>query len=76
MSECSWFYDIFISHFVTLFLIHSCAGGDHDILFLHNENPLLLEGCQSNGLCKLSMLLERLNRYLDVNCSEIFCSNS
>lgn len=55
---------------------YDCAGGDHDILFLHNENPLLIEGCQPNGLCKLSMLLERLNRYLDVNCSEIFCTNS
>ncbi|XP_037042905.1 multiple inositol polyphosphate phosphatase 1-like [Bradysia coprophila] len=55
---------------------YDCANGDHDILFMQNEKPLQLPGCQSNGLCKFSMILNRLSHYLDINCSEIFCTNN
>ncbi|XP_037029400.1 multiple inositol polyphosphate phosphatase 1-like [Bradysia coprophila] len=55
---------------------YDCPDGDSDVLFLHNEKPLSIDGCQSNGVCKLSMILERFSRYLDVNCAEIFCTNS
>ncbi|KAG4075107.1 hypothetical protein HA402_013502 [Bradysia odoriphaga] len=54
---------------------YDCPDADNDVLFLHNEKPLLIDGCQSNGLCKLAMILERFSRYLDVNCAESFCSN-
>ncbi|KAJ6642109.1 Multiple inositol polyphosphate phosphatase 1, partial [Pseudolycoriella hygida] len=33
---------------------YDCFDGDHDILFLYNEKPLRIAGCQSNGLCKMS----------------------
>lgn len=58
------------------YIFKSCADGDNDVIFLHNEKPLRIPGCQSNGLCKLSLILERFSRFLDVNCLEIFCSNS
>jgi len=55
---------------------YDCPDGDNDVLFLHNEKPLPLDGCQSNGLCKLSMILDRFSRYLDLNCAEVYCRNS
>ena len=53
----------------------SCDDEDHDVLFLHNEKPLLIPGCQPKGLCKLSFLLERYSRFLNANCPEIYCTN-
>lgn len=44
----------------------SCADGDNDILFLFNEKPLQIPGCDSNGVCKQSLILERFSRYLNV----------
>lgn len=57
------------------FFFLSCADGDNDVLFLFNEKPLQIAGCQSNGLCKQSLILQRFSRFLDGDCSELFCSN-
>ncbi|KAJ6632676.1 Multiple inositol polyphosphate phosphatase 1 [Pseudolycoriella hygida] len=43
---------------------YDCQGGDHDVLFLYNEHPLQIPGCQPNGLCKLSYILKKYNRFL------------
>ncbi|XP_037028749.1 multiple inositol polyphosphate phosphatase 1-like [Bradysia coprophila] len=53
---------------------YDCDDGDNDLLFLFNEKPLQIRGCDSNGVCKQSFILERLGRYLDVNCLEVFCT--
>jgi multiple inositol-polyphosphate phosphatase/2,3-bisphosphoglycerate 3-phosphatase len=55
---------------------YSCADGDDDLLFLFNERPLQLVGCQANGLCKQAFVVERFSRFLNGNCDEIYCSNS
>ncbi|XP_037052504.1 multiple inositol polyphosphate phosphatase 1-like [Bradysia coprophila] len=55
---------------------YDCANEDNDILFLLNENPLHIPGCEANGLCKQSLLLERFGRFLTANCMETFCTNS
>lgn len=54
----------------------SCADSDNDILFLLNERPLHIAGCNPNGLCKQSLLLERFGRYLGADCMETFCTNN
>ncbi|KAJ6621056.1 Multiple inositol polyphosphate phosphatase 1 [Pseudolycoriella hygida] len=50
-----------------------CDGGDNEILFLHNEKPLQIPGCQPNGVCKQSYVLQKYSRYLSVNCDVGFC---
>lgn len=52
-----------------------CADGDNDILFLWNEKPLQIHGCDANGLCKQSLILDRFSRYLNANCMEVYCTN-
>lgn len=52
----------------------SCGSDDNDVLFLFNERPLQVPGCQANGLCKLSFLMERFSRFVDSDCSNIFCT--
>ncbi|KAG4072653.1 hypothetical protein HA402_004742 [Bradysia odoriphaga] len=53
-----------------------CADGDNDLLFLLNERPVQIPGCDLNGVCKQSLIMQRLEKYLNGNCWEIFCSNS
>ncbi|KAJ6644593.1 Multiple inositol polyphosphate phosphatase 1 [Pseudolycoriella hygida] len=55
---------------------YDCEDGDNDVLFLHNEKPLQIPGCQPNGLCKQSFLLEKFSRFLDINCSNLYCTNA
>ncbi|XP_037051603.1 multiple inositol polyphosphate phosphatase 1-like [Bradysia coprophila] len=53
-----------------------CDGGDHDVIFLLNERPILVPGCdQQNGVCKLSFIVNRFQRFIDANCSTLFCSD-
>lgn len=59
-----------------IMLFFSCGEDDNDILFLHSEVPLQIPGCQSNGICKQSFLLERFSRFLNGNCAEMYCRNS
>jgi hypothetical protein len=54
---------------------NSCPGGDNEALFLYNEKPLAIPGCQSNGLCKVSYILQKYSRFLTANCPNTFCSN-
>ncbi|KAG4066637.1 hypothetical protein HA402_007273 [Bradysia odoriphaga] len=53
---------------------YDCADGDNEVLFLYNERPLEIPGCQSNGLCKVSYVLKKYNRYLTADCPNIFCT--
>lgn len=55
-------------------MFHSCVDGDHDVQFLHNEKPLQIAG--SNGVCKLSLILERFGRFLNATCMDVFCTNA
>ncbi|KAJ6648434.1 Multiple inositol polyphosphate phosphatase 1 [Pseudolycoriella hygida] len=52
-----------------------CDEGDNDLLFLYNEKPLLVPGCDSNGVCKQSLIFQRFSRYLNANCMEVYCTN-
>lgn len=56
-------------------LLNSCPNGDNDVLFLMNEQPLLIPGCQTNGLCKVNYIRARYSRFLGVNCGTLACSN-
>jgi len=55
---------------------YDCADGDNDILFLYNEKPLQLLGCETTGLCKQSLILQRFSRFHDADCMNIFCSDT
>jgi len=55
---------------------YDCVGDDDDLLFLFNERPLIIPGCQPNGLCKLQFIRERYSRFNNVNCAEVFCSSN
>lgn len=53
-----------------------CDDGDHDLIFLLNERPILVPGCdQQTGVCKLSVIVNRFERFIDANCETFFCSN-
>jgi len=55
---------------------YDCDDGDHDVLFYLNERPILVPGCdQQTGVCKVSFLVQRYQRFIDANCSTFFCSN-
>lgn len=55
---------------------YSCDDGDHDLVFLLNERPLLIPGCdQENAVCKLSVIVDRFQRFIDADCSTFFCSS-
>lgn len=59
-----------------LFHIFSCDGGDHDLIFLLNERPILVPGCdRQTGVCKLSVIINQFQRFIDADCSTLFCSN-
>jgi len=55
---------------------YDCPDGDNDVLFLFNERPLFIPGCQLNGLCKVNHILNRYQRLWNVNCAQTFCSNN
>ncbi|KAJ6634878.1 Multiple inositol polyphosphate phosphatase 1 [Pseudolycoriella hygida] len=55
---------------------YDCDSGDNDVLFLYNEKPLQIPGCESNGLCKQSFIMERFSRFLEADCREVYCTNS
>ncbi|KAJ6644488.1 Multiple inositol polyphosphate phosphatase 1 [Pseudolycoriella hygida] len=55
---------------------YDCADGDHDLVFLLNERPILVPGCDiQTGICKLSFILSRFQRFIGVNCEDLFCSS-
>jgi len=56
---------------------HDCDDGDHDLVFLLNERPILVPGCdQQSGVCKLSFILNRFERFIGANCETFFCSSN
>jgi len=55
---------------------YDCADGDNDVLFLYNEKPLQIPGCDANGVCKQSLILERFSRFLNADCMALYCTNS
>lgn len=59
---------------INFYFIYSCADGDNDVLFLYNEKPLVIPGCQSNGLCKVNYILAKYSRYLTANCASTYCT--
>lgn len=52
----------------------NCTSGDNEVLFLMNEKPLVIPGCQSNGLCKVSYILETYKRFIGADCELLSCS--
>lgn len=55
---------------------YNCPNGDNDVLFLMNEKPLVIPGCQANGLCKVNYIRQRYSRFLSANCAVLSCSNN
>jgi len=55
---------------------YDCPDGDHDVLFLFNERPLFIPGCQLNGLCKVNFILNRYQRLWNANCAQTYCSTN
>ncbi|KAJ6633028.1 Multiple inositol polyphosphate phosphatase 1, partial [Pseudolycoriella hygida] len=56
---------------------YDCADGDHDLVFLMNERPILVPGCDTQtGICKLSFILNRFQRFIGVNCADLYCSSN
>ncbi|CAO1438543.1 unnamed protein product [Diamesa hyperborea] len=55
---------------------YDCADGENEVAFYFNEKTLVIPGCQTNGLCKVSMILERYSRFLNANCANLFCSTN
>ncbi|KAJ6643214.1 Multiple inositol polyphosphate phosphatase 1 [Pseudolycoriella hygida] len=52
-----------------------CDDEDDDLIFLLNERPILVPGCdQQTGVCKVSTFVDRFRRFVDANCEEFFCS--
>lgn len=55
---------------------YDCDGtDDSDVLFMMNESPLVIPGCQTNGICKMSFIRARYQRLLRANCAHIQCSH-
>jgi hypothetical protein len=55
--------------------IFSCAGTDNDdVLFLHNERPLVIPGCLPTGVCKVRDIVARYSRFVNANCDVLRCS--
>lgn len=55
---------------------YSCDDGDHDLIFLLNERPILVPGCdQQTGACKLNFILTLFQRFVGANCESSFCSS-
>lgn len=58
-------------------VFRSSKDGDHDLVFLVNERPILVPGCNvQTGICKLSFIEDRFQRFVNANCAELFCSNN
>jgi len=56
---------------------YDCDDGDHDLVFLLNERPILVPGCDvQTAICKLSFILSRFERFIGVNCENLFCSSN
>lgn len=53
---------------------YNCPGGENEVLFMINEHPLVIPGCQASGLCKVSHIRERYSRFIGQNCSNLACS--
>ncbi|XP_070502216.1 multiple inositol polyphosphate phosphatase 1-like [Chironomus tepperi] len=53
---------------------YNCASGGDDVQFIMNESPLVIPGCQMNGLCKVSHIVERYSRFYNANCDTLSCS--
>jgi multiple inositol-polyphosphate phosphatase/2,3-bisphosphoglycerate 3-phosphatase len=54
---------------------YDCIHGEDEVLFELNEKPLQFPGCSSNGICKISVVLNRLRYFANANCDLLFCTN-
>ncbi|CAG9801859.1 unnamed protein product [Chironomus riparius] len=55
---------------------YNCATGGDDVQFIMNESPLVIPGCQSNGICKVSHIVDRYSRFINANCDILSCSTN
>jgi hypothetical protein len=44
------------------------------VLFLLNEKPLMIPGCQSDGLCKTKYLMQKYGKFIGADCDKLACS--
>lgn len=51
---------------------YACAGGIK-LQFLHNERPLLLDGC-TNGVCDWEFVKAKFAEFASVTCDSFFCT--
>ncbi|XP_037050012.1 multiple inositol polyphosphate phosphatase 1-like isoform X2 [Bradysia coprophila] len=54
---------------------YDCRHDEDEVLFELNEKPLLFPGCDSNGVCKISVVLNRLSHFAKANCASLYCKN-
>lgn len=53
---------------------YSCNNDKIDrVRFFENEIPFIPDWCDVNGICSLDDILHKYNRFLDVDCSKVFC---
>ncbi|KAG4073282.1 hypothetical protein HA402_008628 [Bradysia odoriphaga] len=76
-SGRNWLTSLIASFSSNLAVVRfDCDDEDHDLIFLLNERPILVPGCdQQTGVCKLSVIVNRFQRFLDANCPTFFCSS-
>ncbi|CRK90522.1 CLUMA_CG004196, isoform A [Clunio marinus] len=55
---------------------YNCPAGNDEVLFLMNEKPFVIPGCQSNGLCNVNVIRQRYSRFIGANCATLACSNN
>jgi len=56
---------------------YDCDDDDDDLVFLLNERPIVVPGCDpQTGICKVGDFLNRFRRFIDANCEEYFCSEN
>lgn len=77
-SARNWLTSLIAPHSSNLAVIrYDCDDDDDDLIFLLNERPILVPGCdQQTGVCKVSVFLNRFRRFIDANCEEYFCSSN
>ncbi|KAG4073781.1 hypothetical protein HA402_001005 [Bradysia odoriphaga] len=75
-SGRNWLTSLITPHSSNLAVIrYDCDDDDDDLVFLLNERPILVPGCdQQTGVCKVSVFLDRFRRFLDANCEQYFCT--
>lgn len=77
-SQRNWFTSQISSLGSNLAVVrYDCGDDDDDLVFLLNERPIVVPGCDAQtGVCKVSVFLDRFQRFIDADCEQFFCSSN